>query len=175
MYENILTFYSKSKNKNVRQLSNFHIEKIILEDKEFNSGEHCFHYFKYFVIAKSCNDIERYNELITHSIKIQNTDTPVDAKKLGSKSCFKLTNEELNVWGLYSIQYQNKICLEKLKQNENVKNILLETHNKYLLHQENRANMNSLWGGRIKDNELIGKNQLGKIWMSLRDNIKQLE
>lgn len=85
--------------------------------------------------------------------------------------CFKLTNEELNVWGLYSIQYQNKICFEKLKQNENVKNILLETHNKYLLHQDNRANMNSLWGGKIKDNELIGKNQLGKIWMSLRDNI----
>lgn len=171
MYENILTFYSKSKNKNVRELSNFHMEKIILEDKEFNSGEHCFHYFKYCVIANSCNDIKRYNELIKHSIKIQNTDTPVNAKKLGSKSCFKLTNEELNVWGLYSIQYQNKICLEKLKQNENVKNILLETYNKYLLHQDNRANMNSLWGGKIKDDELIGKNQLGKIWMSIRDNI----
>ena len=30
---------------------------------------------------------------------------------------------------------------------------------------------NSLWGGKIKDDELIGKNQLGKIWMSIRDNI----
>jgi ribA/ribD-fused uncharacterized protein len=172
MYENILTFYSKSKNKNIRQLSNFHMEKIILEDKEFYSGEHCFHYFKFCVIANFCNIIERYDELIKHSIKILNACTPVDVKKLGSKSCFKLTNEELNVWGLYSIQYQNKICLEKLKQNENVKNILLETHNKYLLHQDNRANMNSLWGGKIKDNELIGKNILGKIWMSIRDNYK---
>ena len=94
MYENILTFYSKSKNKNVRQLSNFHMEKIILEDKEFNSGEHCFHYFKYSLIANYCNDIKRYDELIKHSIKIQNADTSIDAKKLASKSSFKLTNEE---------------------------------------------------------------------------------
>jgi len=148
------------------------MEKIILEDKEFNSGEHCFHYFKYSLIANYCNDIKRYDELIKHSIKIQNADTSIDAKKLASKSSFKLTNEELNIWGLYSIQYQTKICLEKLKQNENVKNILLETHNKYLLHQDNRANINTLWGGRIKDNELIGKNELGKIWMSIRNDYK---
>ena len=168
MYENIIKFYSKSKDENIRKLSNFHIEKIVLENIEFKSGEHCFHYFKFCTIAKLCKDEKRFNELIDHSIKILNVDMPHEVKKLSNKSNFKLTNEELKIWSSCSNQFQYEICLEKIKQNKNVKEILLKTDKKYLLHQDNRANINTIWGGRIKNDVLIGKNNLGEIWMTLR-------
>ena len=43
-----------------------------------------------------------------------------------------------------------------------------------ILHQDNRAKADTLWGGRLDpesiETKVIGKNLLGKIWMSLRDN-----
>ena len=62
MYVSIIKCYSKCKYENIRKLSNFHIEKFVLENIEFKSGEHCFHYFKICTIAKFCIYEKRFNE-----------------------------------------------------------------------------------------------------------------
>lgn len=169
--DNIIKFYSKSKDNELRKLSNFNMEKIIVEDIEFKSGEHCFQYFKYLSSSINCknDDIERSNKLLEHSNKILESENANEAKKLGSKSSMKLNNKEIYLWNKLCYDYQHKICLAKLEQNKNLKNILLNTNNKYLLHQDNRAKEKTIWGGRIKYDILIGKNELGKIWMSLRN------
>ena len=45
----------------------------------------------------------------------------------------------------------------KIRTKQEFKNILLNTNNKYLLHQDNRAKEKTIWGGRIKYDMLIGK------------------
>lgn len=62
----------------------------------------------------------------------------------------KLNNKEINIWNNLCYDYQYKICLGKLEQNKNLKNILLNTNNKYLLHEDNRGKEKTIWGGKNK-------------------------
>lgn len=177
--DNIIKFYSKSSNDNIKTLSNFALIPVKIENRNYISGEHAFHGEKYFQISKQISNSERKQELLNHCLKFQCDifKTPLDAKKAGGKSKhgLALTDQEIKFWITSSIDVQFKICEYKFNNNETIRKVLSEYSDYYFLHQENKANTNSIWSGRIKDDELIGQNKLGKIWMSFNQQHEQIK
>ncbi len=69
-------------------------------------------------------------------------------------------------WMDIRVEVMEKIVRAKLEQHDYIKNRLLETGNKEIVEN---SPVDSFWGwGPNKD----GENQLGKIWMRLRDEIR---
>ena len=174
----MIKFYSKSKTHS--ELSNFHLDinGLTFNDQNFISGEHVFHYNKYMVascVAMTCNEAERSNNLKKYASKFVGDyfKSPLDAKRAGSKTKgMTLTSEELKLWNNLAGNIQYQICHLKIKSDDKLKKLLMDTGDKYLIHQDNRANENTIWGAKVKkdtEDELIGENKLGKIWMHIRD------
>jgi predicted NAD-dependent protein-ADP-ribosyltransferase YbiA (DUF1768 family) len=169
----ILKFYSKSKDGQC--LSNFADIEIQLENKIFSTGEHAFHYMKYYNASKYANSDKRKNELLNYAKKFEKPSvfkSSLDAKKGGGKKGFLLEPGEITNWNDESVEVQNEICKYKYNNCNEVKKFLDENKNKYLLHQDNRANENTIWGGREdkKTGKIIGQNKLGQIWLELNKN-----
>ena len=86
---NIIKFYSGSKDKLHAKLSNFALIKVQIEERVYISGEHAFHGEKYLQISKHISNEKRQKELIDYSLKFQGMNTslvnPIDAKRAGGK------------------------------------------------------------------------------------------
>lgn len=170
--ENPLKFYSKSADKEAAKLSNFLLQ-VQVGGKMYKTGEHAFHACKFECVASLYEDgLDRKQKLLGHAKLIETASTPLDAKKLGGRSKCALTLSELNKWNSASINVQRQICEYKLARYPCIRNTLIGSKDRYILHQENRGKK-PIWGGRIdkKSKELIGQNILGKIWMELRNTI----
>ena len=168
---NYLKFNSRSKEG--KSLSNFSNHNIIIKNKHFKTGEHCFHYMKYYYCSKKC-DKNRKLKLREYSKNFLGENTiynkAIDAKKAGGKKGLLLHDYELKDWNnIFSEKIQKKICKYKIKNYDEIQNILILSKNRILIHQDNFANENTIWGCKIKNNKIIGKNKLGIIWMNLRD------
>ena len=178
-YYDIRTFFSQKPE--LRQLSNFAQIPVVVGNIEYPTGEHCFQAHKYLHAAEQCGKSARSQELYTYAEKFQSGGA-IDpdgsaAKRAGGKEGMPLEKAEMNGWTGAAEAIQLLICRSKKPQ---VRFSLLETGDAYLLHQDNRATDNTLWGGRIPDlneklgkkriatNEIIGQNKLGLIWMKLR-------
>ncbi len=86
---------------------------------------------------------------------------PSDAKKLGRRINLRADWEEVKRDIMFDI------CLAKFSQNENLKNILLETGNEYL--EEGNTWGDKYWG--VCEGE--GLNHLGKILMEVREILRE--
>lgn len=167
----IIKFYSKSSY--AKCLSNFSDFEIIIKNKIFQTGEHAFHGLKYSSIAGKTKNKDRKKILLSYSEKFEGIspifNTPNDAKKGGGKKGLLLEPLELEYWNNISYQTQKNISEYKFQTYQIVKETLLENKNSYLLHQDNRANNNTLWGGRIdkRTGNLVGYNKLGLVWMEI--------
>ena len=162
--ENIIKFYSKSKQ--ARCLSNFADIEVKIDNTHYQTGEHAYHAMKYKCAAKYATSDDRKQLLLEYSKnfeKGEKYDTPQEAKKAGGKKGFPLEDHEREKWNKESIDIQKEICIYKYKHSSDVKKIIDSSKKSYLLHQDNRATQNTIWGGRIdsKTNELIGQNKLG--------------
>ena len=126
-------------------------------------------------IAMTSNEAGRASDLKNYaSLFVGNYfKSPLDAKRGGSKTKgIKLTSDELKLWNNLSSNVQYQICHLKINSDDKLKKLLIETGDKCLIHQDNRANENTIWGAKVKkdsEDELIGENRLGKIWMHIRD------
>jgi N-glycosidase YbiA len=63
----------------------------------------------------------------------------------------------------------------KLEQHQELKQQLLDTGNETIIEDcSNRAGgSGKFWGAVLKDGQWIGENMLGRMWMKLRDELKQ--
>ncbi len=85
-----------------------------------------------------------------------------EAQQIAFKNKDKLPKN----WHDIKVDYMEKLLRIKLEQNPYVKQKLLQTKN-YLICEDSPKD--SFWGiGKNRD----GQNQLGKLWMKLRDKIK---
>ena len=90
---------------------------------------------------------------------------------------FILSKEELELWYRLSIDVQIDICNYKYDNYEEVKEELVKSKGKVLIHPAMRCSEEKvktrLWEGKgivvDKKIEVIGKNMLGNLWMKLRD------
>lgn len=172
--ENIIKFYSKSKE--AQCLSNFADIEVKIGNIYYQTGEHAYHAMKYKCAAKYATSNDRKQLLLEYSKNFEKGGkyiTPLEAKKAGGKKGFALEDHEREKWDNESINVQKEICIYKYTHNGDVKKIIDSSKKSYLLHQDNRATQNTVWGGRIdqKTNELIGQNKLGIIWMDVRSQI----
>ena len=177
----VITFFSGKKE--FRSLSNFWEYPVIVGDKkdkrEYESGEHCFHGEKYIRVGRLSQDPIRKKELIRYGltfIKPSKYKTTADAKKKGGKSGLMLTSEELDNWSILSIHVQYDISKYKFDTYPEVKDDLINSKDKILVHPALRMNEEKVasrtWEGKaiVKEGviEIIGKNMLGYTWMEIR-------
>ena len=179
MNPDIVTFFSSKKE--YRSLSNFWENDIVIqEERLYESGEHCFHGEKYIRLGLLCVKEDRKNVLLDYGMtfcKPSSYKTGAMAKKMGGKKGLLLLAEELEKWDTLRLGVQEEICIYKLKTDEIVRQDLIKSENKTLIHpalrcSEEKVKKNCFWEGRavLKDEKLVilGQNMLGNLWMSLR-------
>jgi len=110
------------------------------------------------------------------SVKPSNYATAAIAKKMGGKKGLLLNGKELELWMTISIDVQHKICSWKCDNYDEVRQDLLKSGNKILIHPAMRCSEEKLktrmWEGKgvVIDGKtvVLGKNLLGNIWMEYR-------
>ena len=174
----VITFFSGKKE--FRSLSNFWEKDVIINNNEYETGEHCFHGEKYIRLGRLSEDKKRKKELVFYGLKFikpSKYKTCNEAKQMGGKKGLLLTPEELNIWDKISIEVQIEICAYKFNTYEEVREDLIKSGNKILIHPALRTSEENvkkrIWEGKaiIKDRQIqiLGKNRLGNIWMDVRD------
>ncbi len=184
--ESIVNFFSRKAE--YRSLSNFWENEVQITDNEeiriYESGEHCFHGEKYIQLSKiESIDENRKNILFNYGVKFIKPSiykTCTEVKKMGGKKGLLLNKNELNNWINISCIVQKQICKWKVDNYEQVKNDLLKSGNKILIHpalrcSETKIEQTSIWEGKgvVRDGKIVilGKNKLGNIWMEIRKTL----
>lgn len=178
----VVNFFSGKKE--YRSLSNFWENDIVVIEKDekriYETGEHCFHGEKYIRLGELCEDESRKKILLEYGatfIKPSQYKTAATSKKMGGKKGLLLNKAELTLWAAISIDVQYKICRWKVDNYEEVKQDLLKSGTKILIHPAMRCSQEKLektriWEGRgaLIDGKVVvlGKNLLGNIWMECR-------
>lgn len=137
---------------NLFPLDNFSLFGLTMNDEYFKTSEHAFQYLKFVD-----TNIDLAN-------KIKDSDTPDDARRIAHE------NKQYRLENWSDIKYENmeKVLILKVNQNSKVKECLLNTKD-YII-AECCIDEDTDWG---LDNNKKGNNNLGKIWMKIRDNIKE--
>lgn len=164
----------KNNSREGQPLSNFHKGPVKVNGRMYNGGEQAFHGEKYQLIAESEKDSTERQRLLEHASKFESAEDPTlngnDAKKMGGKNGYKLTPEQLAAWdngGAENVQLQ--ICRYKFRHDPIVRETLVSSMKRPLLHQDNRAHKGTIWGGKIdKEGNQIGQNKLGRVWVTVR-------
>ena len=132
-------------------LDNFSSFGFIMNGEYFQTSEHAFQYLKFVETNK---DIAN---------RIKESFSPNDARNIAQE------NKEYRLPNWKDVKYQNmeKVLRLKVEQNPIVKEVLLNTKD-YII-AENCIDEDTDWG---LDNNNQGNNNLGKIWMKIRDEIK---
>ena len=179
--QGVMNFFFKKEE--CRSLSNFWECIVVIQDgdekREYDNGESCFHGEKFIRVGKLCEDENRKQQLLEYGSKFLrgNCDTNgAVVKKMGRK--FILDKNELDLWCILSINVQKEICKYKYDNYVEVRDDLLKSKGKLLIHPAMRCSEEKvktrLWEGKgiVVDGkiEVIGKNMLGNLWMELRDN-----
>tara|TARA_Y100000389_G_scaffold190478_1_gene215370 strand:+ start:43 stop:543 length:501 start_codon:yes stop_codon:yes gene_type:complete len=161
------TFWSRSKNHDLRYLSNF--EPVLLtipneffipsmKDKTFPSVENAFQACKY---AHSTNPVQMC-EL--------ETCTPRVAKSYGSKTGMKKRGVRLdvNAWNKVSYKCMEELLKIRILCDERFR-MIIQLSDKPFFHIETRPPY--IWGGCMKNGVWVGHNRLGKIIDDLKNNL----
>jgi predicted NAD-dependent protein-ADP-ribosyltransferase YbiA (DUF1768 family) len=177
--EGVVNFFSGKKE--YRSLSNFWENDVVIEGQRvYESGEHCFHGEKYIRIGELSESEDRKAQLLEYGktfLKPSQYKGGGAAKKMGGKRGLLLNEKELNLWEAISEEVQYNICRWKLENYEEVRNNLLKSGNKILIHPAMRCSQEKLertriWEGKgiVIDGKIVvlGKNRLGNIWMQFR-------
>lgn len=194
--DEFITFFSKSKDVRARMLSNFDIgtrgmvvymnyDRIFPEMGDFSSyptGEHAFQGAKFKILGHLSSEEGRKAALLAHSVNFESPTckypTASEAKSAGGKGklSIRLTGQELATWESYCMIVQIHICESKLQQPE-VRRFLVETKDKYLVHNERAikwprygASVLSAANSPFQDGLrwMKGDNLLGIAWMQMR-------
>lgn len=118
--------------------------------KKFLTSEHAYQWKKYSDSAP---------ELASQILDAQN---PNAVKKISDSNKDKAPL----AWNTHKVSVMEEILRAKIKQHEKVRSLLKESGNKII--KENSPT-DSFWGVGPDDN---GENQLGKLWMKLRAELK---
>jgi predicted NAD-dependent protein-ADP-ribosyltransferase YbiA (DUF1768 family) len=165
-----------------RPLSNFYTADVEIDGRIYSSGEHAFQGSKFYKLSEMADDDkkDRKDELKEYASNFEKGNAfdvdPPFAKLKGSKRGFTLTTDELDQWDGLARDTQEHICSMKYL-NPEVRECLKNTGDKILVHPALRVSEDKLldmrWNGRAKiidgKVDIIGSNELGNIWMNLRD------
>jgi len=185
-----------SKKKILGELSNFYSTSVFVDHgsdggvRGYLSGEAAFHGSKFRSAATAHSPgSSRGSELKAYAIKFEKDGdfedlTAAQLKSKGGKSKkngFQLDERELAMWSEKCIEVQRQICQYKFDNNEDVRATLISSGKKILVHSANRTSLAKVsecfWEGKAVLNqdetavEVLGRNELGKIWMEIREGL----
>ncbi len=109
------------------------------------------------------------DETVIEEIRAQKS--PMSAKMIAKKNKDKMIIEPCSELDLENM----KMCLKiKLNQNIDLKAKLLATGDELIVEDCTKRQHGSglFWGAALKDGEWIGQNNLGRLWMEIREEIK---
>lgn len=107
--------------------------------------------------------------------KIMAENSPMGAKMVAKSYKSLLEKDGYELLGSQDIEYM-KICLkEKLKQHPDLIKQLLDTGDSILIEDcSSRPHGSGLfWGSALKNNNWVGRNVLGEMWMGQRSELKK--
>jgi predicted NAD-dependent protein-ADP-ribosyltransferase YbiA (DUF1768 family) len=165
-----------------RSLSNFWECSVLLDGREYESGEHAFHGEKYMRIGERCEDPVRRRVLLEYGGTFRRPSpykTAAVAKRMGGKRGLELSSVELRAWDALSLDVQFAICQWKSSQYETVRDDLRKSIGKILIHPALRCSEAKLasrvWEGKgvVQDGRIVvlGRNTLGRMWMQIREDM----
>jgi len=156
--EDKINYFSRSKHN--KWLSAFNVaEPFTYEENKYPSVEHAFH------AQKLDPDDDRRDEYIALFTDLKSP--PSEAKKNGGKGSFKKRGFIIrDDWDSVKLKIMYEIIKAYYEQNDRMKQLLIQTGNKELIHYGPR--IDEFWGQK-KDGS--GKNHHGKILMKIRDEI----
>lgn len=131
-----------------RGLSNFEIGEVYHGDRYWRTAEHAYQ------AAKTLSEVEKD--------RIFEAFSPAEAKKLGRSLTLRPD------WDTVKVGIMTAICRDKLARWPVLRAKLLATGDEELIHV---ASWDSFWGDG-KDGQ--GRNELGRIYMKLRKEIREL-
>lgn len=131
-------------------LSNFWPCQIIFEDLEFPTVEHAFQ------AAKTTNPNER--EIVRLAV------TPVKAKRIGRQVTLR------SDWNEVKIEIMHSLLVHKFSQHDMLRELLLSTGEAELI--EGNTWGDKFWGAVLENGKWVGQNELGKLLMSVRSEIR---
>ena len=129
--------------------SNFSSFRVKWRGKDWQTSEHAYQAAKFFLSDPVISE------------KIRNANSAHEAFKSAQKYADKVPAN----WSKIKVNIMEDICRNKLNQNLYVKKKLLQTKNLKIVEDSPK---DSCWGwGKNRK----GRNELGKIWMKLRDEL----
>lgn len=137
---------------NLLPLDNFSAFGLIMDNEYFQTSEHAFQYMKFVNTNKEI------------AKKIKNSYSPNDARRIAHEN----QEYKVNDWSKNKYKNMEKVLRLKVMQNSIVMKKLLATEN-YII-AEYCTDEDTEWG---LDNNNLGDNNLGKIWMKIRDELKK--
>jgi len=192
--DGIIHFFSRKKE--YTSLSNFWEGKIRIVDgeqiREYESGEHCIYGEQYIRIGNLCSDENKKRLLIEYGntfIEPSIYKTAIEVKKVNGKKNEKvnikkgifLNDIELNIWQKLRLDVQKGICRWKFDNDEQVRQDIIKSGNKILIHPAMRYSeekvIKQVWSGKgvIRNGSIIvlGENRIGNLWMELRNEMNK--
>lgn len=136
---------------------------------------------KYTRIGERAEDLARRRVLLEYGrtfLRPSQHKTGAVAKRMGGKRGLELSSVELHTWGALSLVVQFDICEWKSSRYETVRDDLLRSAGKILIHPALRCSeaklASRIWEGRavVRDGRIVvlGRNTLGRMWMQIRDD-----
>jgi N-glycosidase YbiA len=130
--------------------SNFSSFAVKWKDKNWPTSEHAYQAAHFFKTAPGL------------AKKIYKARSAHEAYKIAKANA----NKALDNWHEIKVKIMEDIVRHKLKQNPYIIHKLIQTGKRYIVEDSPK---DSFWGWGPKRD---GRNELGKIWMKLRDEIK---
>ena len=155
-------------------LSNFADLMVHINGETYFNGEAAFHGEKMKCVARYMPEGPEKKALVVYAARFLGISDPRLAKRMGSAGVMPLSKEQLRPWDTkHAFLTQRAVCHYKCRTYPQIKELLVKSKGRPLLHQDNRARESNVWGGRIDvtTGKFVGQNQLGKIWMQMRDNL----
>jgi len=109
------------------------------------------------------------NEEIKELIRVQKS--PMAAKMKAKKNKGLYVVEPMSEKDVENM----KLCIRlKLEQHQNLKKQLLATGDQYIFENIEKRNgaRHFFWGAKKINDELVGNNMMGKIWMEFREKLR---
>jgi len=145
--------YLINKDKEVRFLSSFSAHSIVINGKIYETTEH------YFQSAKFFHTDPEWAE------EVRKANGPKLSAKLGRSRDHKIDENWDKCLAMLNME---KALIAKSQQHQEVMDQLMATGDSYIVE---RADWDSIWGdGPYK----CGKNQLGRLWMKVRSDLRKL-
>lgn len=101
--------------------------------------------------------------------------SPMAAKFLAKKHADKMVVVPMS---MQDVDFMKQVLIAKLRSNPNLRKLLLETGEETIIEDvtsRNRPGNHRFWGAALINDEWVGDNVLGKLWMKVRQECREAD